>query len=222
MVGNLNPMGTLKMTENSQKSAIPHSPPMVLDTPHESPLSAILAESPKGTIIDPWGNSSLLMRHDRGEKLQGEGIMSKYIRRDPEEYNLARGSADGEFFIHNCGKHKSTLFDTVRGSCLACEAEMRTTGIAPRLAASLIGADHYDSVCATHGPTLFNVRLAACVACRAPKPIGRPASVRSEARRAGERHYAAPCDTHGPTAPHWVSHGRCSECFTAMGAARRR
>jgi hypothetical protein len=175
-----------------------------------------------GAPVDPWADVSLLMLPQGPPQPRIKKRVKSYLRPDQAGYDAARAAADGPEFVTACWRHGETLFDTARGGCLVCEADLAGHGFAPWVVAEILGADHYDGQCPEHGAALINLRTDQCVQC--VKPRGRPKqgdNPRAAARRDGATSYLDTCAEHGET-PHSVARGKCLQCFSAMGTPRVR
>lgn len=177
-----------------------------------------------GAIIDPWANVNLLKRQGDIPALKRVRRKRSFVRPDPAGYAASRAAAQArgeDTFTALCFAHGPALFDTARGPCLACEANVAGSDLPPERVAEIVGASHYDRVCETHGPSLFHTGSERCAECTA-LVIGRPGNpVRLAARRSGETTYPAVCSVHGE-APHHTIRGKCMRCFNSLGYPRKR
>lgn len=122
-------------------------------------------------------------------------------------------------FTAICAIHGSTLFDAPTGACLSCVAEKSELPV--RLAYGSSYAVAFPMPCERHGDdALAHYPSNRCTQCYDAR--GRPLaerSARAVARSAGEKLFRSTCPTHGET-DHYVSHGRCADCYTSAGAVR--
>jgi len=194
---------------------------MINEPEHDSFSSEKIAGS-HGEAINPWADVSLLLRREPLPVPVGERRVSVFKRPDMAGYLSARRATTEETFTALCYAHGTTLFDSARGGCLACEQSVAACGLPPAKVAELIGADHYDDACEKHGPSLFHMRSGKCRKC-SHEASGRPlehGNARAAARRAGEATYSETCSIHGETT-FSVLRGKCLRCFNTTGQPRK-
>lgn len=130
-----------------------------------------------------------------------------------------------------CRIHGDVPHSVAHGKCLQCftmggqPRVGRPPPLQQRIDARRTHQAAYLDRCEIHGVTLHSTARGKCLTCYnaagQPRPEVSPSeSPRAAARRAGASRYDAWCLLHGESSPHSVTHGKCLQCYNAMGYPR--